>query len=181
MGKKSNYYLFAAIVLLMGVAICYVASKVVSPTSKPGHFFRWLHGEAGALQKVNDMTSELKGSAFVQQLQDWSIESINRFNLGEISTNKDDPDWPIHAVVLSQSEVPDFLRKKWNTPPQVSMCLSTNGRAQSVVVDWYLYGIVIGPSNSDKPFYDLLYNKPIEPLYKSCVQPGVYVIWFDTK
>jgi hypothetical protein len=181
---------FRLLMIILIIIACVGVSLVLSNPSflkhsAPGHVIRWIHGETGAQQTVSDLADDLRSKPLVDQMQQWSLEVMNRFDSGKIATNQNSPNWPIHAVVIAPHEVPDFVKSyRANEQPEVAVGISTNSHAECVIIDWYLYGIVIGPTNRGQTFFDLyddLANKPIEPLHSVYVKPGVFAIWFDSK
>lgn len=172
------------IVAFVGMSLVLSNPSFLKHTT-PGHLIRWIHGETGAQQTVSDLADDLRSKPLVDQMQQWSLEAMSRFDSGKIATNQNGPNWPIHAIVIAPQEVPDFVKNyRANEQPEVAVGISTNSRAECIIIDWYLYGIVIGPTNQDQTFfnlYDDLANKPIEPLHSVRVRPGVFAFWFDSK
>ena len=150
-----------------------------------GHLIRRFRGETGAQQIVNDLAENYGDKAILGPLQAWSLETMARFDSGKIATNGFGPNWPVNAIVISSNEIPAFVKQLIpNNEPEVAVAISTNSHAECVIIDWYLYGLVIGPARQDRsffPLYDDIANRPIIPLYDACISPGAFAIWYDAK
>lgn len=103
--------------------------------------------------------------------------TLSNFNSGSaVGDRYATPTLPINnTVVVATSNVPSFIENRWQDHPEVALCLSTNGKAESVLVDWYDYGLVIGPTN-----YSIT-NFAFIPYFVQAVEPGFYAVWFTAK
>lgn len=144
--------------------------------SLTGHLLRRLQGESGVTQAVSDLADDVRQTPFLNKLQNWSMETLSNYNSGNnVADRTITPNLPLRNVVVSPSVVPQFLRNKWQDQPEVALYLSTNRLAESVVLDWYNYGLVIGPTNYSMKNFELA------PYYIVTVSPGVFAMWFASK
>jgi hypothetical protein len=150
-----------------------------------GHIVRRFCGQPIPQQMVNDLSDDLRYEPLANDIQKWSLETMNRFSAGNLRTNQNGPNWPIHAVVVAPTEIPEFINhiNQYETP-EVAVGLTINSKPECIIIDWYTYGLVVGPTNTGRslyPLYDDLANEPIKPVYCKNVRPGFFVIWFDNK
>jgi hypothetical protein len=101
---------------------------------------------------------------------------LERCNSGEPLGNKlAAPLAALNASVVDPTNVPEFLSRKWEKRPEIALLLDSNGAANSVLVDWSSYGLIVGPTNFD------LTALPWKAYYSVEVGPGVFAVWFDSK
>ena len=143
-----------------------------------------VHGETRDERLVNNLADDLRGKPILGQMQQWSTETMKRFDSRTIASSQYSPNWPGKAVVIASNEVPDFIKNyKPNDQPEVAIGVSTNSLAECVIIDWYFYGIIIGTTNREQSYlgiYDYG-NRLFDPTWSVYVQPGVHAIWFDVK
>jgi hypothetical protein len=167
---------FAVIGLACALAILFLIRIFVIPNNFWGHVRRKLQGESTVKQTVDGLANGLKQTPFVNDLQEWSAKTLNSYNLGaKIGENGATPNLPLKSIVVSRKAIPQFIADKWRSPPEIVILLATNGTADSVLIDWYNYGLVVGPKSYR------LEDLPWEPYYSVTVQPGVFAIWVDSK
>lgn len=184
MKSRNRFKALMVIIVIAAVAsaICVVAKKSFFKRSPFGHIIRRIQGETGAQQIVNDLAEDLRGKPLINQIQQWSLDTMDRVDSRKIILSHNRPNWPVRAVVVVSNEVPNFIKNYRPSEPEVAVAISTNTNAECVIIDWYEYGIIVGRTNQEGPFfniYDELYNGRIKPLYSVRVQPGVFVIWLD--
>ena len=146
--------------------------------SVPGHIVRFIRGESGVKQELNDIAEDIRTLPPLSQLQSWSLETLKRFREGQVQTNGYPSFWwgDRKAIRLARSERPEFIRHQWgetnswgDEEPEFYVVLGTNGEMEISVVAWYSHGIEIGPSN-----YRMQYESWYGGLYVEAA-PGVYV------
>jgi len=171
---------WAAFLVILGVAftvvfisMLYFKNRLQDRHSSWSHVLRWVNGEWGGKQIVDDLAADLSQSPFLNDVHSWSFDTIKRFNSGEIKCTPYSAPWD-PVVELASNDVPSFVDTKWKDKPDYEVCLN-RGRAESILIDWYSHGIVIGETNYD------IRNSRWDGHYNVCVQPGVYVVWYDCK
>jgi hypothetical protein len=146
--------------------------------SIPGHIVRWLKGEGGMEQDLNDMADDIRNTPSLSQLQSWSMETLRRFQDGTVQTNGHPRFYwdESSAVKLARQERPEFIKHQWGETnedgeeePEIFIVFNTNKQPDAVVIGWYSYGIRIG-----SPEYRMPYEPWAEAPYFE-VKPGVYV------
>lgn len=159
---------------LMAVAMggVFIWHAHVEKRGVPGRIVRWVKGESGAHQVVNDLAEDIRRQPSLAQLQSWSVETMARFRSGELRTNGSPAYWSVGTIRLASQERPAFVTQEWGLTnrlgegsPELSILLSTNGHPECVVIAWYLHGIVVGPPE---------YRLSFQPWCHSEAKPGVY-------
>jgi hypothetical protein len=176
-GRKGMLVMGGIVLFAVAALIVYAASY---RQSTPGRIVRWCGGQGLAAQHVQDDMEDLLRSPLYPQLQSWSTNTMERFRDGNISTvsNLPESNFPFpDAVRLSPSEKPEFIRNRWgetnqwgSEEPQIFILRSAEGQPESIVVAWYMHGLVFG-----RPGYRL----PFEPWYQIQSAPGVYGFAFS--
>ena len=152
-----------------------VLVAVLAPGFKrsiPGRIVRWLQGETGAQQTVNDLAEDIRDIPELGRLQTWSVETLARFRSGQVHTNGLAAYWSVGTARLAAQERPTFVTQRWGATnvwgeesPEISVRLSTNGQPECVVIAWYLHGIVAGPPEYRMSFHPWCYAQ---------AKPGIY-------
>jgi hypothetical protein len=146
--------------------------------SMPGHIVRYIRGESGAAQRLNDIAEDIRSVPSLSQLQSWSLETLRRFHDGQVQTNGPPSFWweDRKAIRLAQSERPEFIRHQWGVTnswgdeePELYVVLGTSGRPEVFAVAWYSHGIEIGPPDYQMPGELSYFNFYVK------AKPGVFV------
>jgi hypothetical protein len=172
--KQIIYWvLFVGIICGLGLLTLCFRESILGQRSFVAHAVRWLHGEWGGKQIVVDLATDLSHTSFVNRLQQWSIAVMQRYDKGQVQTYPYEAAWgPV--VALRSNEVPDFIAQKWREQPDYEVCL-LNRHPESILIDWYSHGIVIGDTN-----FDIKASRWDGHYYRT-LQPGVFVVWYDPK
>jgi hypothetical protein len=146
--------------------------------SVPGHIVRFLRGESGLEQDLNDIAEDIRNTPALAQLQPWGVETLRLFREEKLQTNGyaqfywDQPP----AVKLALQERPEFIKHQWGETnqdgeeePEIFIVFNTNKQPEAVAIGWYMYGIQIGP-----PEYRLSYTSCYYAPYVQA-KPGIYV------
>lgn len=121
--------------------------------SVPGHIVRYIRGESGAAQQLNDMAEDIRSVPSLSQLQTWSLETLRRFHDGQVQTNGHPSFWwdDRKAIRLARSERPEFIRHQWGETnswgaeePELYVVLGASGQPEVFALAWYSHGIEIG-------------------------------------
>ena len=172
------------IVLLSATAILTVSvggfmwRALANRRSVPGHIVRFLRGEGGMEQDLNDMAEDIRKMPTLAQLQPWGVETLRLFQEGKLQTNGyaqfywDQPP----AVKLARQERPDFIKHQWGETnqdgeeePEIFIVFDTNKQPEAVAIGWYSYGIQIGPPDYRMPGELSYFNFYVK------AKPGVFV------
>jgi len=166
----------ATVVVLSGIMFMWRAE--LYPRSVPGHMLRWLKGEKGAQQEINDMAQDIRNIPSLAVLPSWGRETLKRFQEGKVQTDGapqfywDQPP----AVKLASREKPEFIKRQWGETnelgeeePEIFVVFSTNKQPDAVVIGWYMFGIQIGPPTYKMPYHSWENAPYVE------AKPGVYV------
>jgi hypothetical protein len=176
--KKSMIALLIVAAILTAALGSFIWRAHADRRSVPGHIVRYLRGESGADQDLNDLSEDICNIPSLDQLQPWGVETLRLFRLGKLQTNGfaqnywDEPP----AVKLARQERPKFIRDQWGETneygedePEIFIVCGTNKQPEAVGIGWYMYGIRIGP-----PEYRIDYASNYYCPFKQ-VKPGVYV------
>jgi len=130
---------------------------------------------------VNDLAEDIQKVPRLAKLQPWAIETLARFQAGQVHTNGG-PSWYWKgpAVKLAQQERPSFIKEQWGETnkwgeewPEIYVLLSDSSVPESIAVVWGMYGVVIGPRE-----YPAQTNAWYAHDYAEAM-PGVYVFHED--
>ena len=114
----------------------------------PGHLLRFfLTGQPVMRQIPNDLAEDVRRKSRLAPLATWSAQLLARYRAGQVATNGKAEYWSKGTVRLAPSEVPSWLSGAWGEPPEVSIRLDDGGKPECVTVGWYLYGLIVGPTN----------------------------------
>jgi hypothetical protein len=146
--------------------------------SVPGHIVRFIRGEGGAEQELNDIAEDIRSVPSLSQLQSWSLETLRRFHDGQVQTNGYPSFWwdDGKAIRLARSERPEFIRHQWGETnswgeeePELYVVLGPSGQPELFAVAWYSYGIKIGLTDYQMPGELSYFNFYVK------AKPGVFV------
>lgn len=133
----------------------------------------WFNAAGAAQQHADALSVQLRNLQQFDELRDWAIVSLDRFDLGTLTTNGPAVYWAPGQVAISSNEIPPIVARTWPTKrtnagsePTVTVLLTSGGKAQAISISWYLSGIVLGRTN---------YSLSFTPWYSVRVCPGVYV------
>jgi hypothetical protein len=146
--------------------------------SLPGHIVRYLQGENGAAQLLNDIAEDIHSIPSLSQLQSWSLETLRRFHDGQVQTNGHPSFWwdDRKAIWLAPSERPEFIRQQWGVTnswgdeePELYVVLGTSGQPEVFAVAWYSHGTEIGPPDYHRAGELSYFNFYVK------AKPGIFV------
>lgn len=168
--------IFLSLVFVIVVAVGFFAWRALTDMrSIPGHIVRRFRGESGAEQTVNDLAEDIRRTPSLAQLQTWSIETLARFQAGQTKTNGVSEDMPgfVLNVRLAREERPDFIKQQWGETnswgeedPEILVLLADDThKPEAIAINWYLYGIAVGPPNYQLSFGAYLTNSPKDGIY----------------
>jgi hypothetical protein len=137
-----------------------------------GRMARSWRGEYYVEQKANDLADDLRHIPALTQLQPWAVETMARFQAGQVRTNGGNSlFWADDAVTLAPEETPEFIKKQIGKTnklgdvwPEISIVLS-NSKPDYVVLKYGEWGIAVG-----SPEYRISFG----PQWTNEVAPGVY-------
>ena len=116
----------------------------------PGHLVRFfLTGQPVMHQIPNDLADDVRRKSRLDPLATWSAQLLARYRAGQVATNGKAEYWSKGTVKLAPSEVPSWLSGAWGERPEVSIRLDDGGKPECVTIGWYLYGLIVGPTNSN--------------------------------
>ena len=100
---------------------------------------------------------------------------MDQFRAGRVRARKDiGVDYPADTIILKPEEMPDFIRKQWGYTnglgdifPVVEIILK-NRQPSYVVLNWWDWGVVVDPLESDISFGCGGSNK---------ISPGIYTYY----
>ena len=161
--SKAKRRLFCLAVVAVGCVLLYPYAK----RTLPGRLIRFfVMGQPLGRQIPNDLADDVRHKRRLAPLQEWSVETLARFRAGQVATNGEAAYWSRGTVRLAASEVPSWLSGAWSGGhPEVSVRLSESGEAECITVGWYLYGLLVGPTN---------YSATVQPWYIVQPKPGIY-------
>ena len=175
--KVTIVLILVAAIVVAGVG-AFLWRAHVNRRSVPGHIIRFIRGESGAEQELNDLAEDIRNTPSLSQLQPWGIETLRRFRGGQVQTNGyasfywDDPP----AIKLAKQERPEFIRHQWGETnedgeeePELFIVRNAAKQPEAVAIGWYSYGIQIGPPDYQMPGELSYFNFYVK------VKPGVFV------
>jgi len=178
--KKLSLSVFLSLGFILVVVVGLFAWRAeTNNRSIPGRIVRFFRGESGDEQKVNDLVKDVSRPPTLAQLQAWSGEILARFRAGKVRTNGVSENMPsfVPNIRLERDERPDFINQQWGKTnssgeedPEVLILLA-NGthEPEAVAINWYLYGIAVGPAD---------YHLSFDPYLVTVAKPGVFVYHF---
>jgi hypothetical protein len=162
MSKATRRLIWCGVLLAFAV-IAYPYAK----RSAPGELVRALvTGKPGAQFWADDLADDVRHQQRLRPLQEWSVQTLARYRKGELSTAENTVGGGSYAVKVSPEEIPSWLSGAWRgDKPRVAIVLTESNEPESIIVGWYLCGLLIGPTN---------YVTSWQPWYIVQVKPGIY-------
>lgn len=151
------------VLVVVGCALLYPFAK----RTFPGRLIRFFVTQQPFGHQIpNDLADDVRDKRRLALLQEWSSQTLARFRSGQVTTNGKAAYWSRGTVKLATSEVPSWLSGAWwGEPPEVSVRLSESGEPECITVGWYLYGLLVGPTN---------YSVTLHSWYIVKAKPGIY-------
>jgi hypothetical protein len=148
----------------------------------------FLTGQPIMRQIPNDLADDVCRKSRLEPLATWSAQLLARYRAGQVATNDKALYWSKGAVRLAPTEIPGWLSGAWRGAPEVSIRLDDEGNPECTIIGWYLYGLIVGPTNyhvvhtgTDKNWYKLEVGSSvsnniteISAWYMVQAKPGIY-------
>ncbi|MGZ4973956.1 MAG: hypothetical protein ACXWDN_14440, partial [Limisphaerales bacterium] len=143
--SKSKRRLIWFAVLVVG---CFLLFPFLKRTF-PGRLVRFIVTQQPLGRQIpNDLADDVRDKRRLASLQDWSVQTLARYQAGQVATNGKAAYWSKGTVRLASSEVPSWLSGAWSgKSPEVSVRLSEAGEPECITIGWYLNGLLVGPTN----------------------------------
>ena len=120
--------------------------------------------EAGRRTWVNHIAQDVVHKPEFANLQDWSVETLQRYGSGQVRTEGEGEDRKFDV-----REIPAWLeaamRGAYMFMPTIYIRQGQPSQAGSLVFDWHNYGLIVGMSNFTTTF---------QAWYVTNAAPGIY-------